>query len=215
MVSMLIIPHLSSLLIPPPSSFLLPPPSSLFPLPSSFLPPPSSRLPPPSSVLRPPSSFYFVPPPSALFPRHTPHANSGNLNVDFQFASHTPINIDSPYRGGRPIKTAHDYDGSPDLVTAKLEHNSKRRKERARRKMSGAKFSRGRPIKLEGTEKQLIRRKHRRRQREIQKQMHQLEKLCAPFGSPAQFEGILKSVSSTRPGKTLLPEVASNSRTPT
>ena len=79
--------------------------------------------------------------------------------------------------------------------------------------MSGAKFSRGRPIKLEGTEKQLIRRKHRRRQREIQKQMHQLEKLCAPFGSPAQFEGILKSVSSTRPGKTLLPEVASNSRT--
>ena len=120
---------------------------------------------------------------------------------------------------GRPAKQSRDYDalGSPSLVDAKLAQNSVRREQRRLRKLSCESRGKGRPVKQTGSAADVQGRAKRRQDYKINKQRRQLEEICAPLGvvPGTAFESILTSISSTRRGRSILPNLASNCHTTT
>ena len=115
-------------------------------------------------------------------------------------------------RPGRPNKSAGEYGGTPEQVEIALATNElrrQRRREKALTPNSGS-SRRGAPIK-----RRTPRHEARRESYATKLQRKLLEEVCKPLGinPDHSFEKIINNVSQTRMGKTLLPNVAAQTKT--
>ena len=115
-------------------------------------------------------------------------------------------------RPGRPNKSAGEYGGTPEQVENALATNELRRRRRQEKALTPNTGSgrRGAPIK-----RRTPRHEARRESYATKQQRKLLEEMCKPLGIDPDhsFEKIINNVSQTRKGKTLLPNVAAQTKT--
>ena len=115
-------------------------------------------------------------------------------------------------RPGRPNKSAGEYGGTPEQVEIALATNELRRRRRHEKALTPNSGSgrRGAPIK-----RHTPRHEARRDSYATKQQRTLLEEMCKPLGIDPDhsFEKIINNVSQTRKGKTLLPNVAAQTKT--